>query len=85
MPSPSWTTACPDWERRIVARKSLVPCPPLFPDEAAAALAVMDQFRVVDMPGGPTFGEISRPWVRDFVASVFGAYDPDSGRRLIRE
>lgn len=30
-------------------------------------------------------GEISRPWLLDFVASVFGAYDPESGRRLIRE
>jgi phage terminase large subunit-like protein len=45
----------------------------------------MDQFRVVDMPGSPTFGDISRPWIRDFVASVFGAYDPESGRRLMRE
>ena len=85
MAEPVWTTACPDWERRIVARKSLIPCPPLFPAEAAAALEVIDQFRIVDMPGSPTFGEISRPWIRDFVASVFGAYDPESGRRLIRE
>lgn len=80
-----WTTALPDWERRIVARESLIPCPPLFPGEAKAALDTMDQFRVVDMPGSPTFGEISRPWIRDFVASVFGAYDPETGRRMIRE
>lgn len=80
-----WTTALPDWERRIVARESLIPCAPLFPEEAKAALETIDQFRIVDMPGSPTFGEISRPWIRDFVASVFGAYDPESGRRLIRE
>jgi phage terminase large subunit-like protein len=82
--TPDWTTARPDWEARITARESLIP-PPLFPAEAAAALSVMDALRVVDMPGSPTFGEISRPWVRSFVAAVFGAYDPDTGRRLIRE
>jgi phage terminase large subunit-like protein len=82
---PTWSTACPDWRRRIVARESLIPFPPLFPGEAAAALAKMDEFRIVDMPGSPTFGQISRPWVRDFVASIFGAYDPETGRRLIRE
>lgn len=82
---PEWTTALPDWESRIVERRGLIGYGPLFPAEATAALAVMDQLRVVDMPGSPTFGEISRPWIREFVASVFGAYDPDSGRRLIRE
>ncbi len=82
---PDWTTALPDWERRIVARESLIPCDPLYPDEARAALAVMDELRVVDMPGSPTFGELARPWVREFVGSVFGAYDPDTGRRAIRE
>lgn len=80
-----WTTACPDWEERVVGRRSLIPFEPLFPVEAAAALAVMDQLRIVDMPGGPTFGEISRPWVRELVGSVFGAYDPEQGRRLVRE
>lgn len=81
----TWTTALPDWERRIVAGESLIPFAPLFPEEAAAALAVMDELRVVDMPSSPTFGATSRPWVREFVASVFGAYDPETGRRQVRE
>lgn len=81
----TWTTACQDWERRIVERESLIPCEPLFPAEAKAALDVISQLRVVDMLGSPTFGEVAGPWLRDFVSSVFGAYDPDSGRRLIRE
>lgn len=41
--------------------------------------------RVADVQGGPTMGEICRPWVTDFVASVFGAYDSEAGRRLITE
>lgn len=83
--TPTWTTALPDWERRIVARESLIPFAPLFPKEAAAGMAVLDQLRVVDMPGSPQFGEVSEPWVRDFCASIFGAYDPETGCRLVRE
>jgi phage terminase large subunit-like protein len=30
-------------------------------------------------------GEVCRPWILDFVGSVFGAYDPEAGRRLITE
>lgn len=85
MADSSWTTACPDWERRIRARESLIPSAPLFPAEAKAALDVLDQLRLVDMPGSPTWGEVSRPWLREFVASVFGAYEAETGRRLIRE
>ena len=80
-----WSTACPDWERRIVARESLITFPPLFKDEATAALAVFDALRMVDAPGSPTMGEVSRPWIREFVASIFGAYDPETGRREITE
>ena len=80
-----WSTACPDWSRRIVAGESLIASPPLFQAEADAALAVFDAFRMVDLPGSPTMGEVSRPWVREFVASIFGAYDPETGRREISE
>lgn len=80
-----WTTACPDWERRVVARESLIPFDPLFPEEATSALGVFNQLRVVDVAGRPTMGEICRPWFTEFVSSVFGAYDARSGRRLITE
>lgn len=85
MPLPVWSTACPDWERRIVAGESLVPFPPLFPAEAAAALDVFGALRIVDAVGSPTFAEAARPWVFDLPNAVFGAYDPESGRRLVRE
>lgn len=79
-----WSTSCPDWEERIVRRESMVP-PPLFPDEAAAALDVFKGLRIADVIGQPTFGESCEPFVFEFVAAIFGAYDASSGRRLIRE
>lgn len=81
---PQWTTACPDWERRLVARESIIP-PPIYPEQAARALEIFKQLRVVDLPGKPTFGECADQWVFDFVAAIFGAYDAETGRQLIRE
>lgn len=81
----NWTTACPDWRARIVAGESLIPCAPLFEDEAADSLAVFRSLRIADVPGKPRAGEVCRPWLTDFVGSVFGAYDPESERQLIRE
>jgi phage terminase large subunit-like protein len=62
-----------------------MPCEPLFPDEAEAALNVFKSLIVVDVTGSPTFGECASDWIFDFVAAVFGAYDAEAGKRLIRE
>jgi phage terminase large subunit-like protein len=81
---PEYTTACPDWQERIRTGKSIIP-PPIFPEEAEAALAVMREMRIVDAPGSPTIGEACAPWVMDLAAAIFGSYDPETGRRLIKE
>ena len=91
----NWSTACPDWEDRLKAKLSIIP-PPIFPDEAEQALRIFKELRVCDLPAtvwdeeleahrSPNFGECSEQWVFDFVAAIFGAYDPETGKQMIRE
>jgi len=81
---PEWSTACPDWADRLRSGRSIIPAP-IFPEEAEAGLAVMRELRIVDAPGSPRIGDASGQWVFDLAASIFGAYDAESGRRLITE
>jgi phage terminase large subunit-like protein len=81
--APIWSTACPDWEHRIRNGMSIIPAP-IFPEEAEAGLAVFRDLRLADVAGEPAIGEVCAQWVFDLAASIFGAYDADSGRRLIR-
>ena len=82
---PDWTTACPDWEKRIVAKQSLMPCKPLFPEVADIALKIFNELILVDVMDSPKMGDVTLPWVLDFVQAIFGAYDPVEKKRLIRE
>jgi len=79
-----WSTACLDWERRLIAGESIIP-PPIFPDQAEQALGIFRELRVSDLPGKPTFGECSDEFVFDFVKAIFGGYDAETGNQLIRE
>lgn len=79
-----WTTACLDWEQRLVDRASIIP-PPIFAEPAEHALSIFKELRVSDLPGKPTFGECSEPWVFDFVKAIFGGYEAETGKQLIRE
>ncbi|GAB6406039.1 terminase large subunit [Pseudomonas sp. MHK4] len=85
MNEPTWDTACPDWESRIINRQSLVPFPPLFPDEAAECMQVLNDLRIVDAPGSPLIGDSCAPWISDLAGAIFGAYNSNTGERLIQE
>jgi phage terminase large subunit-like protein len=84
MPAIEWSTACPTWRDRIIKGDPLIPFAPLFPSEAEAALQIFRDLRIVDAAGSPTIGEACRPWVHQFASHVFGSYDAEEGRRLIR-
>ncbi|WP_308418273.1 terminase large subunit domain-containing protein, partial [Pseudomonas sp. NBRC 111140] len=79
-----WTTACPDWWRRLAACESIIP-EPLFPQEAEESLEVFKGLRIVDAPGSPTIESACAPWVLAFAGAVFGSYNSETGERLIRE
>lgn len=79
-----WSTACIDWENRLIDGESIIP-PPIFADQAEQALSIFRELRVSDLPGKPTFGECSEAWVFDFVKVIFGGYEAETGNQLIRE
>lgn len=79
-----WSTACLDWAQRLVDRESIIP-PPIFVDEAERALAIFMELRVPDLPGKPRMADCCDEWVLDYVRCIFGAYDGETGRQLIRE
>ena len=85
MSTVKWTTACHDWEERIKSGRSLIPFDPLFPEEAQQAEEVFGSLRMVDAPGSPLMRDTCEPWVFDLVKAVFGAYNHETGRRLVRE
>jgi phage terminase large subunit-like protein len=82
---PSWSTACPDWEDRMMSGRSLVPDLPLNEAEAAKAVRIFNRLRLPDVIGTPTLAEATGDWFRDIVAALFGSYDPETNRRAIQE
>lgn len=79
-----WTTACPDWWRRLSAGESIIP-DPLFPAEAEEGLEVFRSLKIVDAPGSPTMETACAPWVLAFAGAIFGSYKSETGQRLISE
>lgn len=80
-----WDTSVPDWEDRIIAGRSLIPDLPLFDEPAEKALRIFDRLRVPDLEGTPLRRDVSPPWVREYIATVFGSYNPATKRRMLRE
>lgn len=68
----------------MVGRKSIIP-QPIFAGEAEEALAIFKALRVPDLPGKPAMADCCEEWVFDFVRCIFGAYDAETGKQLIRE
>lgn len=79
-----WSTACHDWEQRLIDHESIIP-PPIFVEEAERALQIFKELRVPDLPGKPRMADCCDEWVFDYVRCIFGAYDADTGKQMIRE
>lgn len=81
-----WSTACPDWESRIASGRSIIPDGlPINEERAAKALRIFKRLKVTDIPGQPTIGDVFPEWIFALVRVVFGAYDGETKRQLIRE
>ena len=80
-----WKTACPDWEKRILAGQSLVPDLPLYEDEAARALRVFKRLRLPDVISTPRMADACGEWFFPIVAALFGSYDRATNTRHISE
>ncbi len=48
-------------------------------------MAMFTSLRLMDVTGQPTIGESCDTWLLDFVAAIFGAYDPELGEQMIKE
>ena len=75
--------ACPDWQERLLAGRSLMPRIPLNEKLAARAVGIFDRLRLHDVRDQPTLGEAGGPWFREIVATLFGSYDPASRMRTV--
>lgn len=81
----TWDLSCKDWEQRLRDGRSLVPALPLDMAAGNRAVAVLNKLRLADVPGTPTFADAGGDWFRDIVRAMFGAVDPVTKARVIRE
>jgi phage terminase large subunit-like protein len=85
MPAPGWTAAAPDWGKRLLGRRSLLPACPWIASEAERALRLFGALRLPDVPGNPPLRLAAGPWQLDLVQAIFGSWEPATGRRHLRE
>jgi phage terminase large subunit-like protein len=48
-------------------------------------MQVLNDLRIVDAPGSPLIGDSCAPWISDLAGAIFGAYNSNTGERLIQE
>lgn len=84
-PAVGWDLSCSDWQQRLRDGRSLVPDLPLDRARGDKAVAVFNKLRLADVPGTPTMAEAGGDWFRDIVRALFGALDPVTKQRMIRE
>ncbi len=80
-----WTTACPDWQERIVKGEPLIVTPPLFPEAAEYAMGIFKRLKIVDMIGKPLIEDVTREWVMQLAEVFFGSLDDETNVRYIQE
>ncbi len=78
--------SCPDWEARL--RAGRVPIRDGIPIDAARgdrAVRAFNMLRLADVSGTPTMAEAGGEWFLEIVRVMFGALDPTTTARWIRE
>lgn len=80
-----YSLACPDWADRLRAGRPPMPDMPLYTERGARAVQALNLLRLADVPGTPSFGDAGGDWFRAIVAVLFGALDPATKARAIRE
>jgi phage terminase large subunit-like protein len=78
--------SCKDWVDRLKTGRVLVPDLNLpWASEGARAVAIFNRLRLADVVGTPTLEDACGEWFRAIVRTLFGALDPVTRIRLIRE
>lgn len=81
----NWTTSCPDWKEKIIAKQSIIPVKMLFQDVGMKKLHFFAGLRLDDVTGKPMIGEVSNAWIFEYCGAIFGALNPQNNRRLIND
>lgn len=84
MDTPKYTTACPDWQERLINGKSIIP-EPLYPESAEHFLNIFKNLCLPDIVGSPLIGDISLDWILRFAACIFGSLNPYTYERDIQQ
>lgn len=84
-PAQAWDLSCPDWEQRMREGRSLLPAVPLWEDAADRGVRSFNKLRLADVPNTPLLADAAGEWFRDIVRAVFGSFNRETRRRMIRE